>query len=133
MKTKLIFIHGADPIKSKNKIIQKMIYFIYENLFNFVPKYGFKKESWSKAFEKDGFDVININWNGKIIPYGVSDAINKTIEVLWRDLDCNYVFFTESIGTEIAFSAIEKCNYKNTKGFFAICPVNKPREINDFL
>lgn len=133
MKTKLIIIPGAKALRSEIKIIQKSILFIYRHFFNFMPKYEVKEQLWKEQFQKnDNLEPIWLNWSGKIIPYGIIEAAKQVVKILNNNSDYNFIFFTDSIGTEIALSAIERCNTQNVKGLVAICPVNKPRKINNF-
>jgi len=131
MKDKLIIIHGANALSSKNKFLQKLISIIYKYIFNFIPEYNIKNP-WIDVFYKSRYKIIELKWSGKIIPYDVSKTAKKLREILDLNPDDNYYFLTESIGTEIALSAIEKSNVKNIKNIIAICPVNKPRNIKDF-
>jgi hypothetical protein len=131
MKNKLIIIHGANVLSSKNKDIQKIILFIYRYIFNFIPEYD-SKSSWINVFPKSKYEIIELKWSGKIIPYDVFKTSNKLSELLKSNSNENYFFLTESIGTEIALSAIEKSHAKNIKRIISICPVNKPRDIRNF-
>ncbi len=131
MKNKLIIIHGANALSSKNEYIQRLISIIYKYIFNFIPEYN-PKNPWINVFPKSKYEIIELKWSGKIIPYDVSKTSKKLIKILNSNPSRNYIFFTESIGTEIALSAIEKSDAKNIKGIISICPVNKPRNIKTF-
>ncbi|MCK5021881.1 MAG: hypothetical protein KAR54_01360 [Candidatus Pacebacteria bacterium] len=67
-----------------------------------------------------------------MIPYSISNASDEVIKIFDKNPNDEYLFFTESIGTEIALLAIENGNIQKIKGIIAICPVNKPRKISDF-
>ncbi|MEA3329441.1 MAG: hypothetical protein U9Q06_01735 [Nanoarchaeota archaeon] len=131
MKSKLIIIPGAKALSSKNKYIQRTISFVYKYFFNFIPKYNIRNP-WIDVFPKSKYEVIELKWSGKIIPYDVLKTSRKLQELLDSNLNTKYIFLTESIGTEIALLAIEKSKAKNVKKIIAICPVNKPRNIKDF-
>ncbi len=131
MKNKLIIIHGANALSSKNQSLQKLISIIYKYFFNFIPEYN-TKNPWIDVFPKLKYEIIELKWSGKIIPYDVSKTSKKLSELLDSNPDKNYIFLTESIGTEIALSAIEKSKAKNIKKIISICPISKPRNIKDF-
>ena len=131
MKDKLIIIHGANALSSNNKHLQKLISFMYKYICNFIPEYNLKNP-WVNVFSKSKYDIIELKWSGRIIPYDVSKTSKKLSELINLNPNENYFFLTESIGAEIAFSAIEKSNAKNIKKVISICPVNKPRNIKHF-
>jgi hypothetical protein len=131
MKNKLIIIHGAKPLSSNNKYIQKLISFIYKFFFNYIPKINIENP-WTCAFPKSKFDIIELKWSGRIIPYDMPKTSKKLTKILNSHPLDNYFFLTESIGTQIALLGIEKSKAKNIKKIISICPVNKPKEIKDF-
>lgn len=131
MENRLILVHGATALSSRNKYIQKLISFIYKYLFNFIPKYN-TKGLWLKKFVKSGYNIVELKWSGKIIPYDVPKASRELLHIIDSNSTQNYSFLTESIGTEIVLSAIEASNTKNIKQIISICPVSRPRDIEGF-
>ena len=127
----IIFIRGAQPLYSKNKLLQKVILFLYKNPFNFIPQYT-NKNSWTKELRQKGFDTVNINWDGSFFSFHKPEIYSQATEILKNNPNKKYIFLTESIGAEIAFLGIKNQNFKNLKGIIALCPVNKPREIKGF-
>ena len=81
MKNKLIIVHGATALSSKNKIIQKIISNIYKYIFNYIPEYN-KINPWINKFSKSEFEIIEFKWDGKIIPYDIPKASQKLSEIL---------------------------------------------------
>lgn len=133
MKTKLIIILGANSLHSDNKYIQKIIATIYKNIFNFVPIKNYNLHNpWLTKFNKNKFEIIDVKWSGKPFPNQIRKTRKKVQEILENNINSNIIFLTESIGTEIAISAIEKSQNKNVKKIIAICPVNKPRKIQNY-
>ena len=112
-------------------MLQKFISVIYKHVFNFIPAYD-TQNPWIDAFIRLEYEIIELKWNGRIIPYGVSRASEELVNILNSNPDDNYTFLTESIGAEIALITIEKSRFKNVKNIISICPVNKPRIIEDF-
>lgn len=131
MKDKLVIIRGANALSSKNQHLHKVISLIYEHFFNYIPAYN-PKDPWADAFSESKYEIIELRWSGKILPYEVSKASKNLLLFLNLNSDESYFFLTESIGTEIALSAIESSEARNIKKVISICPVNKPRNIKGF-
>lgn len=81
MKDTLIIINGAAALSSKNKFIQKIISVIYKYLFNFIPPYT-TKDPCVDAFAISKYEIIELKWSGKIIPYDIPKASKKLIDTL---------------------------------------------------
>ncbi len=129
-RKKIIIIHWARPLYSKNKYLQKIITIIYKYVFNFSPQY-YRKNQRKKTFPENQYEIIEILRSGKVNSCDLKKASKILQEILKKDIHHKYTILTESLWAEIAFLGIEKTKNLNIKNIFCLCPVNKPRSIND--
>ena len=133
MKDLLIIVHGASALKYENKLLQSSVSFIYKYIFNYTPRYS-TRNLWLESFSKSDFDVLNLDWSGKVVPYDVPKASKSVRKIIEQNKNRDIYFLTESIGTEIVLRALDKLDSESLsiKKVVSICPVNRPREIRKF-
>lgn len=130
MKNKIIVIHGARALSSKNPAMQKMIDFIYERFFNFRPEY-LKENPWVKELQKK-HEVLEVKWNGRVTFGNFEKVARRATKMMDDEMGTGFDFLTESVGTEIGMRAALRSQNKNVGMMVGICPVMKSRKIEGF-
>jgi len=122
----VIVVPGAKYIKSRTKLVQKLLLFLYSLTKIFKPVYSNYSKKWADKFEAKNRRVFWLHWSRGITPISRWFAKKRLKRLLKQYSHHPIKLVGISIGGEVILESIENSPIKKV---ILICSTNEKKEI----